>query len=150
MFKSLKNDCKFTEWWKMFYSKGFGLIYLEQLKGKNQDNHLVSFSWRVDLFHWSKSKIKGDVAKWLFVVEQKSDKTKGKASQQYIKTYKTRLQHLTQIWSEIFTQKQRNTQNKTVNIWQHCFLHQGFITEEQRRNCDLGGFQKRGKFNPLN
>ena len=98
MFKSLKNDCKFTEWWKMFYSKGFGLIYLEQLVGKNQDNHLVSFSWRVDLFHWSKSKIKGDVAKWLFVVEQKSDKTKGKASQQYIKHIKHDYIHLEWIF----------------------------------------------------
>ena len=51
----------------------FGLIYSEQLKGKNQVNHLKGFSWRMDRFHWSKQRIQGNVARWLSV-EQKFGK----------------------------------------------------------------------------
>ena len=51
----------------MFYSKGFGLIYLEQLVGKLYLRCLEACSCNVDLFHWSKTKR----CQTAFVVEHK-------------------------------------------------------------------------------
>ena len=42
--KSLKKRMQFLQMIKFLQQNVFGLIYEEQLRGKNQDNHLVSFS----------------------------------------------------------------------------------------------------------